>query len=182
MMSLNHMAETTNMIDTGKGEGRKVYRTPHLHAIRAVTLCWGGHGNRNFCWAVCRVSHGHHEYIQKHRLERTTHTFIPYYAPDTADFRHVISQHGPQTRSTLVLDLQHQIFVLKSQTSKFRSPISMNRLHLTLYISELRQQTLSLKPSNLRGVWSKAEFPVRGLLLQSSHLRLQTLAREAPKP
>ena len=28
MMPLKHLAETTNMIDTGKGHGSKVYRTP----------------------------------------------------------------------------------------------------------------------------------------------------------
>ena len=123
MMSLNHMAETNKMIVTGKGEGRKVYRTRHLHAIQEFLL------GRLLCiswppWVQLKTSFRKNNlYFQS--LLCTRHSRL----------RHVILQHGPQIRGTPMLDLQHQNFVFKSQALNLRFPISMNRLQTSQFLS-----------------------------------------------
>ena len=182
-MSLKHLAETTNMIDTGKGHGSKVYRTPLFSCntrsdalLRGVidTVFSAGHlvVYPMASMSTFKISDQKEQLIflfpTMHPTQLTLSCNLAAWA-----FRPEARRAGYPTS-----DLCFEFTDMNVQVPPFPwTESTPHSLHFGVEITDL-----ILKLSNFRGVWLKAEFPVRGPLLQSSHLRLQTLAREAPKP
>ena len=122
-------------------KGTAAISTEHrfFHAIRAVTLCWGGSLTQYFLLGTLSCIPWLPWVHSKSSIRKNNS--YPYSPLCTRHswLCHVISQHGLSDQKHVVLDTQHQIFVLSSQTWMFRCRhFHEQSSHLTVYISELR--------------------------------------------